>query len=148
MLHLVRGLEILSGLLLLALMAVTVIDVVGRYLLDRPLPGAFETTELLLGALVFAALPLVGRAGGHVEVDLLDARLPARARRALAWAGAAVSALVLGVFAWRLAVLGVHQAEDGARSISLGIPFAPVAFLGAGACLLAAAFGLGRARGE
>ena len=136
------GLEIVSGLLLLALMSVTGVDVVGRYFLGAPLPGAFEMTELLLGALVFSALPLVGRTGGHVEVDLLATALPAAAARALLWMAAAVSAAVLAVFAWRLGAHGLGQAEDGARSISLGIPFAPLAFFGAASCLLAAILGL------
>lgn len=143
---LARALEGLAAVLLLALMAVTGLDVVGRYLLNAPLPGAFEATELLLAALVFVALPLVGRAGGHVEVDLLGAALPARLWRALGVFAALVSAVVLLFFAWQLGRLGANQWLDGARSVSLGIPFAPVAFLGAAACLLAALWGLGRGR--
>ncbi|MDT0683207.1 TRAP transporter small permease [Roseicyclus sp. F158] len=143
--HLVGGLEIVSGLLLVALMSVTGMDVIGRYLFDRPLPGAFEMTELLLAALVFAALPLVSRSGGHVEVDLLDSLLPPGARRALLWIGAAAAFCVLMVFAWRLVLHGLQQAGDGARSISLGIPFAPVSFFGAAGCAVAALFGLVRA---
>ncbi|RVV97526.1 TRAP transporter small permease [Mesobaculum littorinae] len=139
------GLEILSGLLLIALMAVTGLDVIGRYLVDAPLPGAFELTEMILGALVFAALPLVGRSGGHVEVDLLTTLLPDRIGRGLLWLAAVVAAGVLLVFAWRLGALGLQQAEDGTRSISLGLPFAPLALFGAASCLCAAIFGFVRA---
>lgn len=139
------GLEIFSGLLLVALMLVTGVDVVGRYLFDAPLSGAFETTELLLGALVFAALPLVSRAGSHVEVDLLATLLPERIGARLLWLAALIAAGVLLVFAWRLLVLGLQQAEDGTRSISLGIPFAPIAIFGSVSCLVAAIFGFVRA---
>lgn len=138
------GLEIFSGLLLVALMLVTGIDVVGRYLFDAPLPGAFETTELLLGALVFAALPLVSRAGSHVEVDILATLLPERIGTRLLWLASVIAAGVLLVFAWRLLALGLQQAEDGTRSISLGIPFAPIAIFGAVSCLAAAIFGFVR----
>ncbi|WP_375261958.1 TRAP transporter small permease [Palleronia sp.] len=138
------GLEIFSGLLLVALMLVTGIDVVGRYLFDAPLPGAFETTELLLGALVFAALPLVSRAGSHVEVDLLATVLPERIGTYLLWLASVVAAGVLLVFAWRLLELGLQQAEAGTRSISLHIPFAPFAIFGAITCLVAAVFGFAR----
>ena len=139
--YITGGLEIVSGLLLIALMLVTGIDVIGRYVFDSPLPGAFESTELLLGALVFAALPLVSRSGAHVEVDLLATLLPDRVGRGLLWFGAAVGLLVLLVFAWRLFALGLNQLEDGTRSISLGIPFAPVSFLGSAACVVSAVFG-------
>lgn len=141
-----RGLQtILIGLaasLLLALMAVTGLDVVGRYILNAPLPGAFELTELLLGALVFAALPLVSRTGGHVEVDLLATVLPTRVNRLLGLFAAAISALVLCYFAWQLFHLGLQQLADGSRTVSLGVPYAPFAFLGMITCLLSAACGL------
>ncbi len=142
---LARALEALASLLLLGLMAVTGADVIGRYALNAPLPGAFELTEILLAALVFAALPLVGRAGGHVDVDILTDRLPGRARRAVALVVALLCAAILLVFAWRLGLLGGQQIADGMRSDSLHVPFGPLAWFGAGACALAAAFGLARA---
>ncbi|CTQ31876.1 TRAP-type C4-dicarboxylate transport system, small permease component [Jannaschia rubra] len=141
---LTRILEILSIALLMGLMMVTGLDVVGRYFLNAPLPGAFELTELMLAALVFAALPLVGRAGGHVDVDIVTEHLPARPRRAIALAVAALCALVLLIFAWRLGLLGAQQMADGMRSESLRVPFGPLAWFGAAACILAAVFGLMR----
>ncbi|ATG48242.1 TRAP transporter small permease [Celeribacter ethanolicus] len=139
-----NGLMGLAAFLLLALMAVTGIDVIGRYLFNAPLSGAFELTELLLGALVFVALPLVSRAGAHVEVDLLVSVVPRAVSRVMGRMAAIVSAVVLAFFAWRLAVLGITQVTDGARSVSMGVPLAPFAFLGALTCLVAALFGLMR----
>lgn len=136
--------EGLAACLLLALMAVTGVDVVGRYLLNAPLSGAFELTELLLGALVFVALPLVSRTGSHVEVDLLVELLPRPVTRFLGLSAAVISAAVLAFFAWRLVLLGLGQMAEGSRSVSLGVPFAPFALLGAAACVLAAVFGLMR----
>jgi TRAP-type transport system small permease protein len=138
-------LETLASVLLVGLVAVTAVDVVGRYFLNAPLSGAFEMTELTLGALVFAALPLVSRSGSHVEVDLFVSALPARATRALALLAAAISALVLVYFAWRLGVLGLQQWREGARSVSLGAPLWPFAALGVAGCMLAAVFGVLRA---
>ena len=108
-------LEGLAAILLLALVAVTGIDVIGRYVLNAPLPGSFELTELMLGALVFAALPLVSREGSHVEVDLIATALPERISRVLALVAAGVSALVLVYFAWQLGQLALRQFEDGSR---------------------------------
>ncbi len=53
-----RAPAILLAAVPLAMVVVTVLDVVGRRL-DRPLPGAIEIIELLMGALVFGALPAV-----------------------------------------------------------------------------------------
>ncbi|MAC81615.1 MAG: C4-dicarboxylate ABC transporter permease [Rhodobacteraceae bacterium] len=132
----------LAAFLLLALMAVTGIDVVGRYLLNAPLSGAFEMTELLLGALVFMALPLVSRHGAHVEVDLLATIVPEPVNKVLGIFAALVSAVMLCWFAWTLVDVMISQIHDGSRSVSLGVPLAPFAALGALACVLAAVFGL------
>ena len=56
------------ALMLIGLVALTVADVIGRYVLNAPLPGAFELTELMLGALVFAALPIAAFSEEHVEM--------------------------------------------------------------------------------
>ena len=69
--------------LLLCLMCVTFVDVVARYLFNRPIRGAFELTELLLLVLIFAGLPLVSHADEHVTMDFIDRILPGRMR--LAW---------------------------------------------------------------
>ena len=65
-----------AGIILAALMAVTVIDVVGRYLFNAPLPGSFEITKVMMAALIFAALPAVSRFEQHITIDLLDGITP------------------------------------------------------------------------
>lgn len=139
---LTRALEALSIVLLLGLMLVTGCDVIGRYFLNAPLPGAFELTELMLAALVFAALPLVGQAGGHVDVDILTEQFSRRMQQIVAFVVSALCAVILLAFAWRLGLLGAQQVTDGMRSESLHVPFGPLAYFGAAACVLAAIFGI------
>ena len=50
----------------------TTADVIGRYIFNWPLRGAFEITELLLLTLIFAGLPLASRADEHVTLDFID----------------------------------------------------------------------------
>jgi TRAP-type transport system small permease protein len=65
-----------ASILLLGMMLLTFADVVGRYLFNWPLRGAFEITELSLLVLIFAGLPLVSRANEHVTMDFIDRWLP------------------------------------------------------------------------
>jgi TRAP-type C4-dicarboxylate transport system permease small subunit len=65
------------------MMALTFVDVVARYVFNRPLRGAFELTELLLLVLIFAGLPLVSHAGEHVTMDFIDRWLAPRRRAGL-----------------------------------------------------------------
>ncbi|MGH8691433.1 MAG: TRAP transporter small permease [Burkholderiales bacterium] len=62
------------------MMTLTFVDVILRYVFNRPIRGGFEITELLLLVLIFAGLPLVSHAGEHVTMDLIDRVLPAAAR--------------------------------------------------------------------
>lgn len=132
------ALAALCAALLVALMGVTVVDVAGRYLLDAPLDGANDMTQLLLAAIVFTGLPAVCLDDGHVTVDLLTSRWRGGLDAArLALARLAV-ALVLLVVAWRLWVHGERLLGYGERSLYLGVPTGPVA-IGAGVlCALAA----------
>ena len=78
------ALGLAASAILFAMMALTFVDVVLRYLFNRPLRGGFELTELMLLVLIFAGLPLVSHADEHVTMDFIDRLLPARAARNLA----------------------------------------------------------------
>src|SRR5438105_96012 len=67
-----RALGFSAAVLLFSLMALTTADVIGRYIFNSPLRGAFEITELLLLTLIFAGLPLASRADEHVTLDFID----------------------------------------------------------------------------
>ena len=131
-----RLLAAASALLIIMLIGVTCIDVVGRYLFNRPFGGAYELTQILLAALVFVALPLTSRDGGHVEVDLALHLFSARMQGVLARVAGIISALVLCYFAYRLVLIGLDQLHAGTRSASLALPMAPLAFLAAASCLV------------
>ena len=65
-------LGIAASALLFSMMVLTFFDVVGRYLLNRPIRGAFEITELGLLVLIFAGLPLVSFSDEHAVMDFID----------------------------------------------------------------------------
>jgi len=70
-----------AGVVLFAMMALTFVDVIARYLFNRSVPGGFEITEIMMAVLIFAGLPLVSRRDEHVSVDLIDHWLGPRLRR-------------------------------------------------------------------
>lgn len=75
-----RALGFCAAVLLFGLMMLTTADVIGRYIFNWPLRGAFEITELLLLTLIFAGLPLASRADEHVTLDFIDMLLTSRRR--------------------------------------------------------------------
>ena len=63
---------------LAAMMALTGIDVVGRYFFSKPVPGSFEITELLMPMMISLGLAYCTFERGHVKVDIAILRLPRR----------------------------------------------------------------------
>ena len=76
-------LGVVASAVLFAMMLLTVVDVVARYVFSRPLRGAFEVTELMLLVLIFAGLPLVSFSDEHAIMDFIDRVLDPRSQRGL-----------------------------------------------------------------
>jgi TRAP-type C4-dicarboxylate transport system permease small subunit len=95
-------LGIAASALLFGMMVLTFFDVVGRYLLNRPIRGAFEITELGLLVLIFAGLPLVSHADEHVTMDFIDRILPERVARAWVRVVHAICAAIMFFLAWQV----------------------------------------------
>lgn len=133
-----RTLGIASATAMIAIMAVTFFDVVGRYAFSRPLPGGFEVTELLLAFIIFAGLPLVSADRTHIAVDFLTERYGPLAKRRH---DLVVSIILAGVLGF-LAIVMWDKAKDvtaqGDVTAYLTIPIAPLAYFICFSCALSA----------
>lgn len=129
-------LGVVAAALLLAMMTLTSVDVIGRYLFNRPLAGAFEVTELMLAALIFVGLPLATARDEHITVDLLDALLPAWLIQFGSILMSVLSALVLGGVAWQLWLKTRSLVEDDTVTHVLEVPLAPIGYLMVLGCVL------------
>jgi len=121
----VRGFGGFAAITLFLLMAVTVVDVTGRYIFNAPLPGSSEITELMMAILIYAGLPAVSRLERHISVDLLDPITPQRWVRGRQIAINVVGAATLGVIAWRLWLYGNQIADYGDVTEYLHLAHAP-----------------------
>ena len=88
---------------LAAMMLLTVVDVIGRYLFASPLPAAYEMIAFTMPVLIFCALPTVCFKQGHVTIDLLDKLIPTGLRRLQHVVVHLVAAAAMAFIAWRLA---------------------------------------------
>jgi len=126
-----------SGLLL-CLMCVTFVDVVARYLFNRPIRGAFELTELLLLVLIFAGLPLVSHADEHVTMDFIDRILPGRMRDAWVRLMHAACAAIMFFLTWQIWIKAGRISGYGDTTDVLRIPVGPFVYFMAGMIFLTA----------
>ena len=93
-------LGVAASAILFAMMLLTVVDVVARYVFSRPLRGAFEITELMLLVLIFAGLPLVSFADEHAVMDFIDRLLGPRGQGWLERAVQLVNAGFMFLLTW------------------------------------------------
>ena len=116
---------LLAGVALFAIMALTLVDVLGRKLLSQSVPGSLELTEILMVVVIFAAMPLVSLHGEHVVFDSLDAHLPGGLRRIQQGAvDLLVFAALLGL-AWLMWDKAVAMASYGDTTAQLKLSLGP-----------------------
>jgi len=123
------GLALICAGLLLAMMGLTVADVIGRYMLNAPVPGSTELTELVLAAVIFTGLPAASLDKDHIGVDLMTSRFKGSLAVSLSVCTAIVAAGVLGVTAWRLWRMGDQIGGYGGTTSTLKLPIAPLAYI-------------------
>jgi TRAP-type C4-dicarboxylate transport system permease small subunit len=115
-------LGVAASAILFAMMVLTFVDVVARYVFNRPVRGAFEVTELLLVVLIFAGLPLVSYADEHVTMDFVDRVLRPGARARLQRGVHVVTAAIMVLLAWLVwlkadRIWGYRDATDVLRIV-------------------------------
>ena len=123
------ALSLTSGTVLFLMMMITAVDVIGRYVFNRPLAGGFEITEMLLAALIYCGLPLVSQRREHIVIDTFDPLMSARVKRALDVLAEVLCSLTLGGIGYLIFRRAVRVAEYGDTTSVLKWPLAPVAYL-------------------
>ncbi|HEY0213963.1 MAG TPA: TRAP transporter small permease [Paenirhodobacter sp.] len=124
-----RILAAVCGSMLVAMMGLTVCDVIGRYVFGRPITGATELTEMMLVGVIFLGLTAVSLDRDHVAVDILTDRLPQWAQPWRELVVSLLSAAVLAMISWRIWVYAGQIAGYGGATNSLRLPVAPLGYL-------------------
>jgi TRAP-type transport system small permease protein len=130
------GLSYLGCISLFAMMCLTTVDVVGRYLFNRPITGAFEITEYLVLILIFAFIGYAQSQKSHVAVDLLWAQLPPRLRKYIDLGNHFICLAVMVLITWMGALKAIELKSVGEASPNLQIPAYPFAFFMVLGCLV------------
>lgn len=91
-----------GGILLFAMMLLTLFDVAGRYLFNSPLPAVSELVAYMMAGVVFGTLPHVCFTEQNITIDLMDGVVPTRLKRLQGTIVNVISAGTLAFISWRL----------------------------------------------
>jgi len=106
------------------MLAITVVDVAGRYVFGVPVYGSYELMEFLLAMAAFAALPLATVRREHVTISLFDG-LFAKNRLLNTVKDALVGLITAAIFffaGWIMWVQGADLHQFGTKSSIYEVP--------------------------
>lgn len=120
-------------------MLITCIDVFGRYLFNNPLTGSTEMTEIAVGIVIFAVLPIISWRNDHVVVDILDHFFSRRVHMIRTIVINLLISVAMAFLGQRIYVLGQRSLSYGEVTEYLAIPLGWMMFFIAVMCWVTAA---------
>jgi TRAP-type C4-dicarboxylate transport system permease small subunit len=124
----IQVLTVIAAFFMLAVTALTTIDVTGRYIFNSPVQGGVELIEFMLGLLIFSALPLVSVKRAHITVELFDNFMSTGFKRYREVFVLIASAAMIGFITERMLSTGLEAYEAEDISMHLDLPMAPIYF--------------------
>jgi len=110
---------------MLAMLSLTVADVITVKLFKLPIPGAIEIVALLGVVVIAFALAYTYALGGHIRVEFLVMRLPRRAQASISVFILMLGLALFAALAWRSYDFARVLQTTGEVSMTQGIPFYP-----------------------
>jgi len=125
--------ELVAGLLLGAIAALTFTAVMLRWLFNYGLPDAYDVSRLLLGTAMFWGIALAGFHNRHIQVDGFWEMAPAWGKRIIDITATVITLAFMAVFAWMMEskVMSVYASNEQTFDLRMPVwPFHALAALG------------------
>lgn len=111
--------------LLAFMMFLTFADVLLRYVFNRPVPGATEIIEFMMGIVVTFSVAYTAHKKAHIGVDLVVERLPVKTRRVISCITNFLTLILFVLISWQTYLLIFEEYESKIVSAVLYIPVYP-----------------------
>ena len=122
-----KFLNVIAGASLIGLMVLTIIDVILRGF-NRPVVGTYELVALAGAVVIGFSMPHTSFQRGHIYADFLIAQFPRRVKNGF---HIVTRCLVFSLFilaGWNLLKYGWDLQKSGEVTLTLQLPFYPVAY--------------------
>jgi len=124
--------------ILMAMVLLTVVDVVLRRIFNHPLSSSLELSQVMLVIVVFSSVAYCGIKRGHVRIDALTSKFSPKIQAILNCATGLIGVLLFSAMGWGSIVLALDKLANQSVTGILPIPVYPFVFLVAfGSILLA-----------
>jgi len=119
--------NVIAGISLTFLMLLTVTDVILRAL-KRPIVGTYELVAFSGAVVIGFAVPLTSWLRGHIFVDFFILRFSQKVRNIFNITTRCLVIVLFFLIGWNLIKYGMDLQKSGEVSLTLQMPFYPVAY--------------------
>lgn len=119
--HLTEALKILGAACLVGMMALTCVDVVGRYF-GHPVFGSVELVIFMAALATGLALPYTHAVKGHIGVEVFVRLLSTRAQQVIELCTNAAGLALMVLISWQMLVYAETMKASGQVSMNLELP--------------------------
>lgn len=117
------------------MMLLSCADVVLR-LIGAPIPGTYEMVGFIGTVIVSFSLAYTSQQRGHVAVEFVVERFPAKVQFIVGAGGNLLSAILFGIISWQSLAYGLDLHRSGEVSLTLQMPLHPFVYGIAVGCTL------------
>jgi TRAP-type C4-dicarboxylate transport system permease small subunit len=123
-----KVMDVVGGVVLSLMMLITVTDVILRFI-GKPITGTYELVFLGGAVVIGCAIPQTSWQGGHVNVDFVIEYLPRMFKKIIVVITRLMGMAFFVLLGWNLFVYGtmLHSKEE--VSLTLHVPYYPVAYI-------------------
>lgn len=118
----ILGSAVWARIMLVFLMLFMSADVVARYVINQPILGGTEFSEILMAVIVFFGMANTQAKGMNITVELIVPHLPRTLRYIVATAGAMTGLFLYGIIAWQggISAWGAFELKE---NIAILVPY-------------------------
>lgn len=102
--HLIEYLALIGGLLVFVMSILTTVDIIGRGLIDKAIPGTYELVQYMMVFLIFFGVAYLEAENGNVRMELIIAHFPKRGRVAVSLISSLIGLIVFGIILYTNAI--------------------------------------------
>jgi TRAP-type C4-dicarboxylate transport system permease small subunit len=130
--ELCRFINLIAGIALSFIMFLTVADIILRSF-RKPIVGTYELVAFSGAVVIGFSVPLTSWVRGHIYVDFLILRFSQKVRNIFNIVTRSLGMWLFIMIGWNLISYGMDLRKSGEVSLTLQLPFYPVAY-GVGVC--------------
>ncbi len=131
-----RTIDIVSWVILFAMMMMTMIDVLLRYFTNSSILGSVELTELMMVIVVFCSLAQCQAEDGHIKVDLVLKRFSPRVQSMIDTLTQLICFGLFSFMTWSMYIYASEMKEYGEVTLDLGLVKYPFVYIASFGCAL------------